>query len=72
MNDVQAWDAIEVARVGGADGIAKFHRASSDNEIGERKVDSLGGLLGTNTGDDLGSGLRHWVDRDCGLQFVEE
>jgi hypothetical protein len=44
----------------------------SDNEIPQREIDSIGGLLSTDAGDDLGRRFRDRVDRNGGLELVEE
>ena len=39
-NDSQAGDAVKVASVARADGVAEFQCTSSDHEIAQRKIDA--------------------------------
>lgn len=63
---------MELAGVAGADCVTELQRASCDHEISERKVDAFGGLLASDTGDDLGSRIRQRIDRDGRFQIVQK
>jgi len=71
-DDVQARNAVEVAEVDRADRVAEFKGTSSDDEIGQRESDSLGGLLGANAADNLGGRFRDGMDGDVCLQLIQE
>jgi hypothetical protein len=49
----QAGDAAEVAKVARGDGITEFYCAGPDDQIGEREINSLGGLFSADPSNDF-------------------
>ena len=52
--------------------IAEFYGAGADQKVRQRKIDTLGSLFPTEASCDFGSRFGDRVNRDGGLQFVEE
>jgi hypothetical protein len=71
-NDFQAGNALKIANVSGADRVAQFDGASSDDEIGQRKRNSHGGLLSADSIDNLGGRFGHWMNGNVRLQLIEK
>ena len=71
-DDFQIRDAIEVARIVGADRVAEFQSARADDQIRKRQIDSFSGLFTTDPGDDFCCGFRDRMDGNRGLEFFQE
>jgi len=72
MNEIQARYASKIADIPCSNGVAKFERASTDNEIGHWNCDSFRGLFPTDPGDNFGGGFSDRKDGHRSFQFIEE
>ena len=71
-DDFQIRDAIEVARIVGADRVAEFQRARADDQIDEGQIDSFNCLFSTNARDDFRCRFGDRVHRNVCLQFIDK
>ena len=71
-DDFQIRDAIEVARIVGADRVAEFQSARADDQIDEGQIDSFSRLFSTNARDDFRCGFRDRMDGNVCLQFIDK
>src|SRR5437773_1511719 len=68
-DDAQAGNAVKVADVRGADRIAQLQRASSDDEIGQRKSDPFGGFPGADPPDNFCGRFGDRMNRNMRFQL---
>ena len=68
----QARDAVKIPQIAGHDCIAEFQSAGTDQKVGQRLIDSLGGPFPANAGCDFCRRFGYGLNRDGGFQLVEE
>lgn len=68
----QARDAVKIPQIAGHDCIAEFQSAGTDQKVGQRQIDSLGGPFPANAGCDFCRRFGYGLNRDGGFQLVEE
>lgn len=67
----QARNAAKIPQIAGHDRRAEFQSAGTDWKAGQRQIDSLAGLLGTDASRDL-CRFGHGSNRDGSFQLVAE
>ena len=70
--DSKARDAAKVPHILRSYRVAEFQGTRSDDEIAQRKINPLGGLLAADPGDNLRGRPRHRMHPRFGLQLVQK